>query len=338
MWMKQKTGDTTARRSIFITAGILLLLCVVSLTLFGFVFTKEITLIDDENKMQVTTSRIYLEELLTEQDITLRAGDRISAPLDSILRNHDTISIERGKKIVVSVDGTVRDIYSCAPILSEALAEWDITLDTYDEIDPYLETPVTEGMCVQINRVRVFEETRTEVIPYAEIVRPNYAQSATYSAIIQEGSDGSETVTYKVITRDGVEISRDVLSTVIHQAAVDKVVEKGVQGNKIVAASASELKVKQVIDCSATAYSFNVGSITASGRPAAYGVIAVDPRVIPLGSKLYIESVDGSWVYGYAIAGDTGGAIKGNRIDLFYNTTSECYRFGRRMARVYVLE
>ena len=78
--------------------------------------------------------------------------------------------------------------------------------------------------------------------------------------------------------------------------------------------------------------------IAASGRAPAYGVVAVDPKVIPLGTKLYIEAVDGSWVYGYAVAGDTGGAIKGNKIDLFFNTHAECTRFGRRQAKVYVLQ
>ena len=73
---------------------------------------------------------------------------------------------------------------------------------------------------------------------------------------------------------------------------------------------------------------------------AQYGVIAVDPKVIPLGSRVYIESSDGgkSWVYGFAVAADTGGAIKGNKIDLCYNTRAECLQFGRRSATVYILD
>ena len=70
---------------------------------------------------------------------------------------------------------------------------------------------------------------------------------------------------------------------------------------------------------------------------ARYGVIAVDPRVIPLGTKLYIESPDGSYTYGEAIAEDTGGAIKGNKIDLFFPSYEECMRFGRRTMTVYIL-
>ncbi len=336
MWMKRMKH--ISRRSILLTAGALLVLCAVSLTLFGFVVTKDITLSDGGQEIQVTTSRIYVEELLAEQGIVLRTGDKISAPLDSVLRNHDRIVIERAKKIVLTADGQTRDIYSCEPILSAALADCGVTLDVYDEIEPNLETPVTDGMGVQIFRVCVFEEARTEAIAYGTVVRPNHNRGAGYSAVITEGQNGSESVNYKVITRDGGEVSREVLSRTLLEAPVDRVVEKGIQGAKVVAASASELKVKQVLECSATAYSFDSGTKTASGRAAAYGVVAVDPRVIPMGSKLYIEAVDGSWVYGYAIAGDTGGAIRGNKVDLFYNTTSECYSFGRRPARVYVLE
>jgi 3D (Asp-Asp-Asp) domain-containing protein len=67
------------------------------------------------------------------------------------------------------------------------------------------------------------------------------------------------------------------------------------------------------------------------------GYVAVDPKVIPLGSKLYITTPSGNIVYGMAVAADTGGAIKGNKIDLYYNTYSECVQFGRRTCTVYVL-
>ena len=78
--------------------------------------------------------------------------------------------------------------------------------------------------------------------------------------------------------------------------------------------------------------------ITASGTKARPGVVAVDPRVIPLGTELYIQSLDGTNDYGFAVAEDTGGSIKGNKIDLFFTTESQCYSFGRRNVKVYVLE
>jgi len=68
------------------------------------------------------------------------------------------------------------------------------------------------------------------------------------------------------------------------------------------------------------------------------GTIAVDPRVVPLGSKVYVQSTNGSWIYGTAVCEDTGGSIKGNKIDLYFDTQGECIRFGIRKAYMYILE
>lgn len=94
--------------------------------------------------------------------------------------------------------------------------------------------------------------------------------------------------------------------------------------------------VKKKIVMSATAYT-HTGNRTASGRVAKVGHVAVDPRVIPLGTLLYIKSNDGGPDYGFCIAADTGGAIKGKRVDLFFYTRRECINFGRRKVTVLVL-
>ena len=97
------------------------------------------------------------------------------------------------------------------------------------------------------------------------------------------------------------------------------------------------VRYKRKVTMEATAFDPTVGgsdpgACTASGLKAKYGVVAVDPHVIPLGTRLFIEG------YGYAIAGDVGGAIKGNMIDLCFNTVKECYEFGRRDVVVYILD
>lgn len=108
------------------------------------------------------------------------------------------------------------------------------------------------------------------------------------------------------------------------------------------------ISYKKSITCSATAYDLSFEStgkrpgdygygITASGTYCKRGTVAVDPRVIPLGTKMFIVSADGSIVYGYCTAEDTGGAIKGNKVDLFYNSRAECMQFGRRNVIVYIL-
>ena len=78
--------------------------------------------------------------------------------------------------------------------------------------------------------------------------------------------------------------------------------------------------------------------LTATGTTARVGAIAVDPKVIPYGTRMYIQSADGSIVYGVATAEDCGGAIKGNKIDLFFDSYDACIQFGVRTCTVYILE
>ncbi len=347
MSLKKKNAiKSISFRSVSGMLAMLLIISAVSFTLIGFVISKDITLTDGDTVKQITTTRIYVEEVLAEQGIILNNGDRISLPLNTVVKNNDSIVIKRAKKIVLTADGVTKEIYSCEPVLKAALAENNISLHEYDEIEPALETTVTEGMQVQIVRVNVYEETVESVVPKKEVLKNRADKPKSYTAVVSEGCDGFETTTYQVVTRDGVEISRQETAKIVSRQAIDRVVERGSNGASSVTVSVApqtELQGKRVVICNATAYTDTVGcngafvGKTATGRKPQYGVIAVDPRVIPLGSKLYVESTDGSWVYGYAVAGDTGGAIKGNKVDLFFNTYNECIKFGRRQAKVYVL-
>lgn len=109
-------------------------------------------------------------------------------------------------------------------------------------------------------------------------------------------------------------------------------------GNVIMTSSGESYTYVDVMTCSATAYTCEgyVGH-TYSGTLARVGAIAVDPTVIPLGTKMYVVSNDGQYAYGYCVAEDIGGGIKGNKIDLYFDTYAECWDFGVRMCTVYIL-
>lgn len=181
-------------------------------------------------------------------------------------------------------------------------------------------------------------------IPREIIRRANSDMKKGETVTLQEGTDGVKEVSYKVYYEDGVEVNRaEVYSSVLVEP-VDMVIEYGTAQANTAVTNSGELSYKYVVDCLATAYdpspeeNGGYGGQSATGVPLQKGVIAVDPKVIPLGSRVYVEAIDGSWSYGYAVAADTGGAIKGNRVDLLYQTKSECYQFGRRNCRVYVLD
>ena len=202
----------------------------------------------------------------------------------------------------------------------------------------------TQNTSVSGSKVTQKDEVATEEISFSIVKRLNPSLEAGVINTVQEGVNGVKNVTYTVTYKKGEEVSREVVSEEIVKAPVDKIVEYGNKNaSKDAPVNTGDLDYKYVITCEATAYDLSAeenggyAGQTATGVPLDKGVIAVDPRVIPLGSRVYIEALDGSWSYGYAVAADTGGAIKGKRVDLCYRTRSECIQFGRRACRVYVL-
>ncbi len=107
-------------------------------------------------------------------------------------------------------------------------------------------------------------------------------------------------------------------------------------GKTVTTSSGQVLRYSKTLTVTATAYTG--GGTTATGTQARYGAIAVDPSVIPYGTKMYIVTSDGKWVYGIATAEDCGGAIRGNVVDLYFDSYDTCIQFGRRSCTVYILE
>ncbi len=199
---------------------------------------------------------------------------------------------------------------------------------------------VDGSMEVQLSNMSYISTvTETEIIPQ-DIIRIANADLAKGETVtVQEGYDGIKALKYSVLYENGVEVDKTVISSEVVVDPQDKIIEYGTEEGS----DARDFEYQYVVECIATAYdpspeeNGGYGGQSATGVPLQKGVIAVDPKVIPLGSRVYVEASDGSWSYGYAVAADTGGAIKGNRVDLLFNTKGECYEFGRRSCKVYVL-
>ena len=150
-----------------------------------------------------------------------------------------------------------------------------------------------------------------------------------------------------VVTEDGREISRELLKEIVLQDPVKMILEYGTVLNHKTSRG-DTLRYSKEMDMRATAYTSSfeetgkapghpLFGITATGIKAKKGVIAVDPRVIPLGTRVYIEIPGKTPDYGYAVAADVGGGIKGNRVDLYYESKADAMNFGRRNVKVYIL-
>lgn len=212
-----------------------------------------------------------------------------------------------------------------------------------------------DGVTLTVASDIVYYDRVEEPAPHGTVRVANSSLPKGTEQVVREGVDGVRTSVYEVVWSGGEEISRQFVEE-IASTAVDEVVEYGtaVTETRAPIASVSKnadgsgyltltdgstLAFSGVRSMTATAYTAGepgVGYTTASGTFVKVGVVAVDRKVIPLGTKLYITTPDGSIVYGTAVAEDTG--VRGNIVDLYYDTYEECINFGRRTCDVYILK
>ncbi len=256
-------------------------------------------------------------------------------------------------ELTVHDSGQEHTIYVSSGTVADALETVGIVLGEFDELSVDHNTQISSGMDIYITRVTVEEEYQYEPIPYETVMQASSSLIKGSEVVIQKGADGVRRYTYDNIYKNGVMTNRVLAGTSVYEKPVNEIVAYGTSASIPPSSSftvsttsqlltledGTQIPYESYIDVVATAYTTEGAdfNITKSGAVAQYGIIAVDPKVIPLGTKMYVVAADGTWVYGYAVAGDTGGFIKGYRIDLFYDTTAECITFGRQNARVYLL-
>ncbi len=269
--------------------------------------------------------------------------------LNSGIMNTETEYIDHGGEIKLTIYDGSRKVCMRVPngTVDSALAFADIELGEQDLVDCDLSEELYAGLEITITRVATQRVTEYEAIPYKTVTVQNEKLPVGETKVKQAGAEGQIRRTYDIVTHNGKEYERTLVETVRESEPVEEVVEVGVYTEPVVNEKARTITLwdgtvidyAYRIDVTATAYSCEGRdwNITKTGTTARVGAIAVDPRYIPLNSKLYVVAPDGSWVYGFCRAEDTGGLIKGYRIDLYYDTIAECYTFGRRKACVYVL-
>jgi 3D (Asp-Asp-Asp) domain-containing protein len=222
--------------------------------------------------------------------------------------------------------------------VAKALAEHAIRLDSLDQVVPAVDTPVSADLAITIIRIEEKNRVAENPLSFPQETRRDNQLPAGERKIVQTGQTGIEKETIREVYQNGALASQETVSREVVKPPVPEITAVG-SGN-IVSRGGKTFRYSGVLAMLATAY--DPGWIS-NGKWAGYptadgihqvekGVVAVDPRVIPLGTRLYVEG------YGYAIAADTGGAIKGNRIDLAFNTYEEAIQFGMKDVKVYILE
>ena len=245
-------------------------------------------------------------------------------------------------------NGTVKTYKTSCKTVKELLSDLKIKVDDDDIVIPDLDTELKSEGKISIIKVDVKVIEKEVEAPFKTIKKKNKELTHKQSKILIQGVNGKNKVKCKEYYAGDKLIKEEVIHVETIVKPIDQVFEEGTKD--VFTNNRGDFTARKAIKMVATAYEAGPRStgkspgdkgygITASGARAKRGTVAVDPRVIPLGTKLYVKSLTpGVPDYGFAIAQDTGGAIKGNKIDLFMDTVWECLQFGRRPVMVYILQ
>lgn len=299
-----------------------------------------------------------VKDTLKRNKVTVGENDYLSARLDALVYEGMTIVIERAFGVEVTADGKTTKLQTVPVTVEKALKAAGIKLGADDETVPSADTLLSNGMKVEVLRVKYSQRCESEKIKFSGITKKSGMLYTGTSRVSQQGADGEKEVTYRDKYVNGVLTESEVVSEKITKKPIDKITligtKKKIQkiafrtglspvsdlkppADLVIDADGIPKNYSRVVDGTATAYTG--GGTTASGRPAMTGHIAVNPKQFPYGTKLYVVSLDGKYIYGYCIAADTGGFARTGSctIDIYMDTVSECYAWGRRGVRIYVL-
>lgn len=287
-------------------------------------------------------------DVLAQASVTVGENDMVLPSADTAVTDGMQIAVKRKYNVNITADGKTVSQIVMEGSVAEALRQAGVSLGEEDIVSPAATSSVGEGMNLTVQRVTYKEVTSPEEIAYARKTQEDSSLYKGDTKVKTKGKAGSQSVLTRQKLIDGKVVSGEVISKTVVTDPVDQVTLVGTKARPSAYASISAngtlkdqngnvVSYQKKITGRCTAYTG--GGHTSTGRAAAVGLVAVDPNVIPYGSRLYICSPDGRIVYGYAIAADTGGAAMAGRIvaDLYYNTNSECSRFGVRNMNVYVL-
>lgn len=306
------------------------------------------TRIDVEADGKVTslnTAKDTVGEVLESIGVSLSKDDYVTPAPDAAVTENMKITVHRTFMVTVKVDGQSRRIKVNNGTIQTAKSKVEESIKTQTKLIGANETDeLKPDMTIELatSHAERYEE-KTE-IPFEVLYVENAAVLEGTEKVLTEGANGIMAAVFEKVYEGDKLVSTEQVETKTILEPVNKLIEKGtkpkfesvpVKSGTPATAPDTPIKFSKVMTMKATAYTSDrgdAGTHTATGERARVGLVAVDPSIIPLGTLLYVEN------YGLCRAADTGGAIKGNTIDLFFNTYDECVNYGRRSVAVYILE
>ncbi len=313
------------RLKLALSFGVLGLLAMATL-IYGM--SSQVTLVTDNQQKNLRTMAPTVGRLLEGQGVQLGEFDRVEPDLATPITGGMIITVHRAFPVEVQVDGDIRVALTTPTSVAEVLALAGVTLSPQDRVEPDLEAGVQPGDRIRVIRVTTVETVETKKIPFKTEITDDSSLEKGIRRIAQRGKEGQAKIYIRITYEDGVEVGREVVRQEVIRQPVNQVVAMGTI--QMASRGSHAFRFKEELEVVATAYT-HTGNKTFTGVWPKVGTVAVDPRVIPLGSRLYVEG------YGFGVAQDTGGFIKGNRIDVFLETEAETRRWGRKPVKVYIL-
>lgn len=314
---------------------------------FHVLSAHEVTVSSNGASTKLIVSGGTVAEALKKAGIKLGENQISVPPAKTEIKSDTDIVVLNAKKISLTADGKTQDVLLPYGKVGQSLILAGIRISQEDILSVDRNTKVDDITELSIKRVIYKNVSVTEEVPFESKKENSDKIELGETKLKTKGVDGEKLVTKRVKYIDGEKDSEKVVAEKVTKAPVDEVTLVGTKG----AASADgegtftdengvKVAYKYKLTGSGTAYTAPAGALTASGHEVYEGGVAVNPALIPYGSKLYIETTDESFSYGYATAIDTGGALMDGSaiVDLFYFSLDDCYSFGRRDVNVYVIE
>lgn len=299
-------------------------------------FLGTVTAYSNENvNSETEKQKIYknYETVITAYSNILTDSENKDIETDVTLTNN---LINRSVPVILCIDNVPRLVKTEAETVGEFLEEQGKTLGATLTVENQKnETKITSNMIINAVVHKEVIYKITEKLQYETVQKPNSLMPKGQKKVVKKGQEGLVQITFKDTYKGNQIINSEEVSSVVLKEATNEIVEYGTLEKTYVETLAGDFSYKSAINVTATGYTrFDPGcnGITATGAKATKGAIAVDPRVIPMGTKIYVPG------YGVGIASDTGGAIKGNKIDLCFDSVQEAKVWGRKSVVAYILE
>jgi len=322
-------------------AAVVMCAVTVSLVLGISVNSHVVTVNDGDESCVVVTVHQDPYRVLSAAGVQLEEHDAISVDT-----NTSVIDVDRAMAVEVQADGLSTLVHLTEGTVQDALSKAGVSVGTQDTVSQKLSATVAEGMLIAVDRVAYEEYTVTETIAHGVKYRYSAVLKPGKTRTEKAGSDGEKVITYRKTIVNGKATTTEKVGEKVVKQPVDTVILKGSSYGTPISKAPFDIELDEKgqpvnytkkFTGSCTAYA--TGTRGASGMKLGVGTVAVNPKQIPYGTKLWITSADGKFVYGYAIAADTGGFIHSGKTlaDLYMGSYKEACNFGRRTLNIYVI-